>query len=180
MAGALMQLVAYGAQDVYLTGNPQITFFKVVYKRHTNFAMELIQQTTSGTPEFGNTTRCKISRAGDLLHDCWVNVTLPQLTTLTTDDNLATGTAEVNSIGGGDVIAHTNLSYCNRVGFRLLKSVELRIGGQQIDRHTSLWMHLWTELSHPSEKKGVHGLNQLVGNKGQWHADVRHAGAGDG
>ena len=75
MAGALSWLVAYGAQDVYLTGNPQITFFKVVYE-HTNFAMELIQQTVNGSPNFGQTARVKISRAGDLLHDCWVNVTL--------------------------------------------------------------------------------------------------------
>ena len=50
MGGGLMQLVAYGAQDIYLTGNPQITFFKVVYRRHTNFSMETIQQTISGTP----------------------------------------------------------------------------------------------------------------------------------
>ena len=48
MGGGLMQLVAYGAQDVYLTGNPQITFFKVVYRRHTNFSMESIQQTLNG------------------------------------------------------------------------------------------------------------------------------------
>ena len=48
MGGGLMQLVAYGAQDIYLTGNPQITFFKVVYRRHTNFSMECIQQTING------------------------------------------------------------------------------------------------------------------------------------
>ena len=48
MTGGLMQLVAYGAQDVYLTGNPQITFFKVVYRRHTNFSMEAIEQTFNG------------------------------------------------------------------------------------------------------------------------------------
>ena len=172
MAGALMQLVAYGAQDVYLTGNPQITFFKVVYKRHTNFAMELIQQTVNGSPDFGQSARVKVSRAGDLLHDCWVRVTLPQLAaTVSSDQGSAT---EENST------SDTNLSYCNRVGFRLLKSVELRIGGQQIDRHTSLWMHLWTELTTSSEKKGAHGLHNLVGNKGQWHNDVRHAGAADG
>ena len=172
MAGALMQLVAYGAQDVYLTGNPQITFFKVVYKRHTNFAMELIQQTLSGTADFGNTVRCKISRAGDLLHDCWVNVTMPALA-----GTLAAADVDAD---GGDEVAHSNLSYCNRVGFRLLRSVELRVGGQQIDRHTSLWMHLWTELSHSAEKKGDHGLNNLVGNKGQQHSVVTHAGAAAG
>ncbi len=49
MGGGLMQLVAYGAQDIYLTGNPQITFFKVVYRRHTNFAVESIEQTINGS-----------------------------------------------------------------------------------------------------------------------------------
>ena len=55
MSGGIMQLVAYGAQDVYLTGNPQITFFKIVYKRHTNFAIEAIEQTVSGNNSFGST-----------------------------------------------------------------------------------------------------------------------------
>ena len=62
MGGGLLQLVAYGAQDVYLTGNPQITFFKVVYRRHTNFAIEAIQQTFNGNPGYGNTVTCQISR----------------------------------------------------------------------------------------------------------------------
>ena len=172
MAGALMQLVAYGAQDVYLTGNPQITFFKVVYKRHTNFAMQFVQQTVNGTPSFGSSARVKISRAGDLLHDTWVNVGLPPLE--------ATYTTSLSN-GEENGVVHSNLSYCNRVGFRLLKSVELRIGGQLVDRHNSLWMHLWTELTTSAEKKATHGLHSLVGNKGQWHDDIRHnAGIDDG
>ena len=68
MGGGLMQLVAYGAQDIYLTGNPQITFFKVVYRRHTNFSMESIQQTFSGTEDYGGSVTATISRNGDLVH----------------------------------------------------------------------------------------------------------------
>ena len=67
-----MQLVAYGAQDIYLTGNPQITFFKVVYRRHTNFSMEAIKQTFDGTTGFGNTVSATISRNGDLVHKIYV------------------------------------------------------------------------------------------------------------
>ena len=67
MGGGLMQLVAYGAQDIYLTGNPQITFFKVVYRRHTNFAMEAIEQTFNGVADFGNKVVCTIARNGDLV-----------------------------------------------------------------------------------------------------------------
>jgi hypothetical protein len=80
MGGGLMQLVAYGAQDVYLTGNPQITFFKVVYRRHTNFALESIAQTFNGQADFGKTASCTISRNGDLITGMYLQATLPSLT----------------------------------------------------------------------------------------------------
>ena len=75
MGGGLMQLVAYGAQDIYLTGNPQITFFKVVYRRHTNFSMECIVQTFNGTNSIGtsgSTGTVTVSRNGDLLHKVYL------------------------------------------------------------------------------------------------------------
>ena len=75
MGGGLMQLVAYGAQDIYLTGNPQITFFKVVYRRHTNFSMETIQQTLNGTPAASGTSTVTISRNGDLVYKVYVTST---------------------------------------------------------------------------------------------------------
>jgi hypothetical protein len=140
MAGALMQLVAYGAQDVYLTADPTVTFWKAVYRRHTNFAMESMSQTLSGTPNFGNKVVCRISRNGDLLHRCYVKATLPY---------------------SGD---SADEEYVNRAGFALLKSVELRVGGQQIDKHYSSWMHIWTELTHNTDMKAL--LDKLVGTKG--------------
>ena len=74
MGGGLMQLVAYGAQDIYLTGNPQITFFKVVYRRHTNFSMEAIEQTLNGSVGNGARSTSTISRNGDLVHRMyWVS-----------------------------------------------------------------------------------------------------------
>ena len=76
MGGGLMQLVAYGAQDIYLTGNPQITFWKVVYRRHTNFARECIEQTISGTSTVGSSSTrgtVTISRNGDLLSSVHVS-----------------------------------------------------------------------------------------------------------
>jgi len=75
-----MQLVAYGAQDIYLTGNPQITFFKVVYRRHTNFSMESIKQNFNGTADFGKSVSCTIARNGDLIHKMYVQVELPDVT----------------------------------------------------------------------------------------------------
>ena len=74
-----MQLVAYGAQDIYLTGNPQITYFKVVYRRHTNFAMESIEQTFMGNPDFGKKVTALISRNGDLIHRVYLQVELPEI-----------------------------------------------------------------------------------------------------
>jgi hypothetical protein len=129
MGGGLLQLVAYGAQDVYLTGNPQITFFKVVYRRHTNFAMEAIQQTFSGLPNFGNSVSCQISRNGDLIHRTYLEVGIPKLT------------------------APETYSYVNYLGLRLLKTVSIEIGGQQIDKHYSDWLYIWNELSLPLGKR---------------------------
>ena len=79
MGGGLMQLVAYGAQDVYLTGNPQITFWKVTYRRHTNFAMESIEQTFNGQADFGRRVTCTVSRNGDLAYRTYLQVTLPEI-----------------------------------------------------------------------------------------------------
>jgi hypothetical protein len=74
MGGGLMQLVAYGAQDIYLTGNPQITFFKVVYRRHTNFSMEAIEQTINGTASANSSVTITISRNGDLVGRTYLEV----------------------------------------------------------------------------------------------------------
>ncbi len=139
MGGGLLQLVAYGAQDVYLTGNPQITFFKVVYRRHTNFAIEAIQQTFNGNPGYGNTVNCQISRNGDLINRMYLQVEVPAI------DNSGTD------------------KYVNYLGLRLLKSVVIEIGGQQIDKHYSDWMYIWNELSLPVGKR--HAYDKMVGAK---------------
>ena len=133
MGGGLLQLVAYGAQDVYLTGNPQITFFKVVYRRHTNFAIEAIQQTFNGTPNFGNRVTCQISRNGDLIHRVYLAV--------------------VNYSSTNNV--------CPYFGLRLINYVEIEIGGQKIDKHYSHWMYVWNELSLPVSKKDAY--KKMVG-----------------
>jgi hypothetical protein len=147
MGGGLLQLVAYGAQDVYLTGNPQITFFKVVYRRHTNFAVEAIAQTFNGTPGYGNTVSCQISRNGDLINRVYLQVKLPKID--------GTGTyAPVLSETGGP-------RYVNYIGLRLIKSVTIEIGGQQIDKHYSDWLYIWNELSLPLGKR--YAYDTMVG-----------------
>ena len=131
MGGGLMQLVAYGAQDIYLTGNPQITFFKVVYRRHTNFSMEAIEQTFNGSADFGKRVTCTVSRNGDLMHKVYLQVTVP-----------------ANDDGG----------FCANLGHALIKYAEVEIGGQRIDKHYGDWMHIWNELSQEAGKKTGYGL----------------------
>ena len=139
MGGGLMQLVAYGAQDIYLTGNPQITFFKVVYRRHTNFAVESIEQTFNGSVDFNKRVTATISRNGDLIKEMYLECVLPQLS--------ATGTAW----------------WVNSVGNVMIKKAEIEIGGQLIDRHYGEWMDIWSELTVPVGKKTV-GYDLMVGN----------------
>ena len=136
MTGGLMQLVAYGAQDVYLTAQPQITFFKVVYRRHTNFSMESIEQTFNGTADMGKKVTAVISRNGDLVNGMWLEAAFS--------------------------VAGTSYGYGNA----LVKTAELSIGGQQIDKHYGTWMNIWSELTVPAGKRA--GYDAMVGN----HADV--------
>ena len=141
MGGGLMQLVAYGAQDIYLTGNPQITFFKVVYRRHTNFSMESIEQTFNGSADFGKKVTCTISRNGDLIHRVYLQVTLPRV--------------ELN--GSCD-----QFRWLNWIGHVLVNYVEVEIGGQRIDRQYGQWLHVWNELT---QEPGLQvGYANMVGN----------------
>jgi hypothetical protein len=134
MGGGLLQLVAYGAQDVYLTGNPQITFFKLVYRRHTNFAIEAIQQTSTGSNSLGSRASFQITRNGDLIHRVYFY---------------------------GKIAATGDVALVPNVGHKLLKTIELEIGGQRIDKHYSEWLYIWNELSLPIGKRD--GYNVMVG-----------------
>lgn len=146
--GGLMQLVAYGAQDLYLTGDPQITFFKIIYRRHTNFAMECIEQTFQGTPDFNRSAVCVVSRNGDLIHRTHLKVTLPSIT--------APSPASV-------------IGWVREVGHFLIKTVEIQIGGQTIDKHWGEWLSIWTALTLPSTKD--YGYAKMVGENIQDYAD---------
>jgi hypothetical protein len=132
MGGGLLQLVAYGAQDVYLTGNPQITFFKVVYRRHTNFSIESIQQTFNGNATLGQRVTCQISRNGDLVHKLYLQAT---------------------------VAKNASTVYKN-IGHWLVKQVEVEIGGQMIDRQYGEWMYIWNELTLPKGKEA--GFGEMI------------------
>ena len=143
-----MQLVAYGAQDVFLTGTPEITFWKVSYRRHTNFAMESIEQTFSGQADFGRRVTCTISRNGDLAYRTYLQVTLPEIN-------------QGMKGSSGDVYAR----WLDFPGEQLIAQVEVEIGGQRIDRQYGDWMHIWNQLTMTSEK--LKGYYKMIGHTSQ-------------
>lgn len=154
MAGALLQIVAYGAQDVYLTSNPQITFWKVTYRRYTNFAIESIEQTFNGQADFGRRVQCTISRNGDLAYRTYLQVTLPEI-------NQLMGVASVAAGMGSGVYAR----WLDFPGEQLIAQVEVEIGGQRIDRQYGDWMHIWNQLTMTSEQE--RGYFKMIGNTTQ-------------
>jgi len=138
MGGGLMQLVAYGAQDVYLSGNPQITFFKIVYRRHTNFSVEPIQQTWNGAAEFGRTVTCNINRNGDLITNMYIAVKLA---------------AQSKTVPWG---------FVSRLGHAMVQTCKVEIGGSKIDEQYGDWLNIWYELTHKVGQE--RGYAKMIGD----------------
>jgi len=149
MAGALMQIVAYGAQDLFLTGTPEITYWKVSYRRHTNFAMESIEQTFQGQADFGRRVSAVLSRNGDLAYRTYLQVTLPEIN------------QQLNTASGGSVYAR----WLDYIGEQMIAQVEVEIGGQRIDRQYGDWMHIWNQLTMSSEQQK--GYWKMIGHTTQ-------------
>ena len=149
MAGGLMQLVAYGAQDVFLTGTPEITFWKVSYRRHTNFAMESIEQTFQGQADFGRRVTCTISRNGDLCYRTYLQVTLPEINQEMKNSN-------------GSFTEGVYARWLDFIGEQLVAQVEVEIGGQRIDRQYGDWMHIWNQVTLSKEQQ--RGYYKMIGN----------------
>jgi hypothetical protein len=137
--GGLLQLVAQGKQDVFLTGNPQITWFKMVYRRYTNFAIESQPMYFDGDPDFGKRLSCLVPRRGDLLGPMILEITLPAL--YHTDGSPA--------------------SYCNAIGHALIEEISVEIGEQLIDRQTGEWLEIWSNLTTTSMQKN--GFYDMIG-----------------
>ena len=134
MSGGILQLVAYGAQDIYLTGNPQITFFKMIYRRYTNFAMETMEDTFDSKPEFGKQISFTVKRKGDLLRLVYFRIVLSNI-----------------KLNENEMFAWTNF-----IGLSMFNYVEIEIGGTRIDRQYGDWLLIWLSLARNSEQnKGI-------------------------
>ena len=149
MGGGLLQLVAYGAQDAYLTGNPHITFWKILYKRHTNFAIEAFRVNFTGSPVYGQRLVATVNRNADLIWKTYVEITLP--------DTRASATGKAY-----DVLWTGESSA--RLGYQMLQQVEVEIGGQIIDRHYGEWLYLWETLTAGVDT--AYKLFDIVGARG--------------
>ncbi len=145
MGGGYIQAVAYGSQDIYLTGNPQITFFKAVYKRHTNFAVESIEVGYLGNADFGGKVICTLPTHGDLVKDIFVEWEVT--------DSRTTITPPVN---------YDTTDLISSAGTWLFKQMDLEIGGQLIDRQYADWLKIWSELTLPGGK--LTGYQQMTGD----------------
>lgn len=145
MTGGILQLAAYGKQDIFLTNNPQITFFKIIYRRYANFSREDIQQNFSHDPNFGKRATCLISRdAGDLIDNMALRVVLPQIPVLT-----------YNGLP-------IKFAWIKNIGFAMIKYIEIEINGVIIDKHYSDWLYVWSQLT--TRNISDNGLNKLIGN----------------
>jgi len=144
-----MQLVAYGAQDVYLTGNPQITFFKVVYRRYTNFAIETVELSLNGTADFGKRVTVTITRNGDLVTRMYLRIELGQVT--------------MNNYPQDELLRNQYLfAWVREVGNFIIDNIQFEIGGSQIDKHWGHWMSTWHDLTKDINTEPAY--NALVGN----------------
>ena len=140
MTGAILQLAAKGAQDTFLVGKSEITFFKTIYRRHTNFSIETIEQIFNNEVKFGQRLRCLIDRKGDLLSNLYLKINLGEL----------------------KQDCNNNHSYwINSIGHALIKSMEIKIGGLLIDKQYGEWLEIWGELTQNEEKRV--GYFEMIG-----------------
>ena len=139
---ALLQLVARGRQDAYLTSNPQFTFFKHVYRRYTPFAIESIPIDFDGNCDFGRRITTLIPRYADLLSALFIEVDLPVIPQPEPDI--------------------PSIYWVNDIGYTLIHDISVEIGEKEIDKHTGEWLNIWGELTVPKNQRD--GYNEMVGH----------------
>lgn len=158
-----MQLVGKGAQDQLIVGNPSFTHFRSVYKRHTDFAMEhfrLVFKTNNlNLPPSGSLTlRAKVERYAQLVHDCYLTVSLPDI--YSSVSPITPGVhPEVNALA--DAIGY-EFQWVRNIGYNMINYAAILINGQEIVRHTGEWMKLYATTKFDGNKKNM--LDQMMGN----------------
>jgi len=160
-SGGLLQLVATGRQDIYLSGNPQTTFFKQVYRRYTNFSMETQRIPFDTAVDFNKLITVTIPRNGDLLSQLFLEIQLPEITPAGPVTMQPTG---ILTEAPTDYQTITNsVSWVNGIGYAMIDYVSVWIGQQEIDRQYGEFMYLWTQLTTPGSKRA--GLQYMIGQQ---------------
>ena len=161
-SGGLLQLVSTGRQDIYLSGNPQTTFFKQVYRRYTNFAIETQRVPFDTAVDFGKLITATIPRNGDLIGQMYLEVELPEMSG-TGNGNNGGPLSQSSDISGGILIVRpTNyedttpaVSWVNGIGHAMIEYVSIWIGQQEVDRQYGEYLYLWQQLTTPGSKQAV-------------------------
>ena len=148
MTGSILQLVAYGIEDIFLINDPQITYFKIVYKRHTNYSREEIRQNFIQRPDFNTQVSANISKNGDLMEKSHLVITLPEIKAFKDDDI-------------------TKVAWVRNPGYSLIDTISIEINGRQICKHFGEWMMLWNSMFNPkandlSFKKMIGDIPELT------------------
>lgn len=156
MPGGILQLAAIGPQDVFLTGNPQITYFIAVYKRYSNFSIECVQQLFTGNTDFGKKVYCKLDRVGDLMSEIYLHVRLPTLTSNKHPDK--------------------SIYWVNSIGHVLIKYIDIEIGQTVIDRQYGIWMEIWSELTMVKGKESA--FNEMIGKYDKMNGQISETHGG--
>jgi len=158
-AGAQIQLVNLGTQDEVLTGQPEISFFVSAYVQYVNFAMDTMEQSFTGTADFGRKFQCEFQSAGDLVMDCFLEMTLPSLTVRqSTPFSMTAGNAATFVQGSSE-----RVQWVDNLANTIVKEAEIMVGSVPIDKHVSEWFTIWNELTLPEEKRA--GYNDLIGQE---------------
>ncbi len=140
MAGGLIQIITYGAQDVYLTNNPHITFFKIVYRRHTDFSFEVYEHPILNNINFGSKNAIILPRNGDLITNMYLKIVIDSITP----------------------DPESKFAWTRRLGHAILQSIEVEMGGVTMDKHSGVWLDIWYELAH--NDKNANGYLQMIGD----------------
>lgn len=181
MGGGIIQLVANGEEDIFLTRDPQITFFKVIYRRHTNCAREVIEQHFINDHDFGKRTTCIIAPKGDLIDKMTLKITLPAIPKFSLKNsnninkNLSDGYANYANYANNDNNNNTNnninnnnndvitkFAWVRKIGYAMIKYIDIEINGKVIDTHYGEWLHIWSMLT--TKNLNDNGLNILIGD----------------
>ena len=167
MPGGLLQLVATGAQNELVNGTPSMTHFRSVYRRHTNFALEQIRMPfTTSNLEFNvtqtRTISCRVDRYAQLLHDCYLVLTLPDIWSplkyLGQGVQVPTGyqtTQGANSVG-------YEFQWIKNIGYNLIDHVDIVMNGQVIQRLRGEWLKMYSYMTHNADKRAI--VDQMTGN----------------